>query len=173
MRESPYAGPPGTNIDLVWQALLADMSIRVTKEELDQQGQESVPLEGGGYLAWLGVFHQLHCTISGHPWLLGAANTKEQKMLRQLNYRNTYHPNITRSQSGDWQVHADHCIEILRASAMCRPDLASLTTFIWDEKTSRPMLRNERPTQKCVDWQSLTACLRDRAVDERELRSLS
>ena len=44
---------------------MGNMSIRVTKEELDAHGQTSVELPGGGYLAWLGVFHELHCVVCG------------------------------------------------------------------------------------------------------------
>lgn len=64
MHESPYVGPPDPNVDHAWSDLMANMSIRVTKSELTQNNQTSVRLPGGGYLAWLGVFHQLHCTVS-------------------------------------------------------------------------------------------------------------
>lgn len=40
------------------------MNIRVTKAELDHENVESVALpEGGGYLSWIGAFHQLHCIV--------------------------------------------------------------------------------------------------------------
>lgn len=42
---------------------MLNMSVRVTKEELDAHGQTSIELLGGGYLAWLGVFHELHCVV--------------------------------------------------------------------------------------------------------------
>ncbi len=64
IHESPYVGPPAEDIDQAWQALLANINLRVTKEELDRHDQKSVQLPGGGHLAWLGVFHQLHCTVS-------------------------------------------------------------------------------------------------------------
>lgn len=43
---------------------MGNMSIRVTESELAQNEQMSVRLPNGGYLAWLGVFHQLHCVVS-------------------------------------------------------------------------------------------------------------
>ena len=64
MRESPYVGRPSLKIDRAWQNLMSNMSIRVTKEELNRNQQTSVQLPQGGYLAWLGAFHQLHCTVS-------------------------------------------------------------------------------------------------------------
>ena len=40
------------------------MHIRVTEAELRRDNQDSVELpEGGGYLGWLGVFHELHCVV--------------------------------------------------------------------------------------------------------------
>ena len=42
---------------------MGNMSIRVTKAELEAHGQKSIKLPGGGYLAWLGVFHELHCVV--------------------------------------------------------------------------------------------------------------
>ena len=41
------------------------MHIRVSEAELERGNQESVILpEGGGYLGWMGVFHELHCIVS-------------------------------------------------------------------------------------------------------------
>lgn len=40
------------------------MHMRISVEELRRDDQESVQLpEGGGYLAWMGVFHELHCLV--------------------------------------------------------------------------------------------------------------
>lgn len=64
MHESPYVGPPGSELDGAWSDLMGNMSIRVAGSELAQNGQTSVKLPNGGYLAWLGVFHQLHCVVS-------------------------------------------------------------------------------------------------------------
>jgi hypothetical protein len=64
---SPYAGGPTPEVDGAWHELLANISIRVSDEELARNGdrQESVRLpESGGQMAWLGVFHQLHCLVS-------------------------------------------------------------------------------------------------------------
>ena len=70
MRESPYVGPPTPELDVAWRDLMGNMSIRVTKAELERTGQRSVELPQGGYLAWLGVFHELHCIVSKFLFLL-------------------------------------------------------------------------------------------------------
>ena len=63
--DSPYAKQPGSGTDNAWEKLLGNMHIRVTAEELARHNQTSVALtEGGQYLAWLEVFHELHCIVS-------------------------------------------------------------------------------------------------------------
>ena len=63
---SPFAGGPTKEVDLAWRKLLANISIRVSDEELSRNGDrtESVALTEGGRMVWLGVFHQLHCLVS-------------------------------------------------------------------------------------------------------------
>jgi hypothetical protein len=62
--QSPFAGLPKTSIDAAWHHLLEPTTIRVSAEELRKSNQSSVPLPNGGYMAWLGVFHELHCIVS-------------------------------------------------------------------------------------------------------------
>jgi hypothetical protein len=64
---SPFAGGPGKKVDDAWRDLMSSISLRVSQEELNNNGnhQESVSLpENGGNLVWLNVFHQLHCLVS-------------------------------------------------------------------------------------------------------------
>jgi Mycotoxin biosynthesis protein UstYa len=57
--------PAASNVDTAWNNLLRRMHIRVTAAELAHRNQTSIALpEGGGYLAWLEVFHELHCIVS-------------------------------------------------------------------------------------------------------------
>ena len=64
LSQSSFAGPPSPETDAAWTNLLAPMHMRVSIEELRRDNQESVPLpEGGGYLGWMGVFHELHCIV--------------------------------------------------------------------------------------------------------------
>jgi hypothetical protein len=65
LTDNIYAGPPSDKLDAAWDALLGNMNLRVTSEELQQYDQSSVALpEGGGYLAWLGSIHEIHCIVS-------------------------------------------------------------------------------------------------------------
>ena len=41
-----------------------DATIKISREELDRVGQPSIALkDGSGYIAELGVFHELHCLV--------------------------------------------------------------------------------------------------------------
>ncbi|TVY13891.1 hypothetical protein LARI1_G008887 [Lachnellula arida] len=156
LRESPFAGPPSASRTAAWHELFGNMSLRVTTSELAHSSLSSVSLPGGGHLAWLGVFHELHCI----------------KKLHQANYRDYYHPGVTGQELRDLQTHADHCTELLRATAMCRPDVDSLTTFVWHKGWKRPLLSPERPVRRCVDWDVLMDSIQERIVGEQELNDL-
>ncbi|KAF7860544.1 uncharacterized protein EAF02_010778 [Botrytis sinoallii] len=152
---SPYAGPPSESVDQAWHDLLKDMNIRVTAEELEKRNQKSISLpEGGGHMVWIGAHHQLHCI----------------KMLRRWNYRDHYYPNITDPTIEHWDIHADHCFDILRSAVMCQGD-TTLTTFGW-EKLSKPQPHVKPTEHRCVDWNALMGSLVDRVVGEEEMAAL-
>lgn len=60
---SRFVGSSHHRVDEAWKQLLANMDIRVTRQELQRNGRTSISLPGGDYLAWLGVFHELHCVV--------------------------------------------------------------------------------------------------------------
>ena len=156
MRESPYIGKPSPTIEKAWTELFSPMALRVTTADLIQHQQSSVPLPKGGFLAWLGVYHELHCV----------------KVLRQANYRDHYHPNITQQELRDLQVHADHCVDLLREALMCHGDTETLTTFVWREGWGKPLLSPERPIRKCLDWTALVESLKAQIVESAEMDAL-
>ncbi|KAI1865358.1 uncharacterized protein JN550_008406 [Neoarthrinium moseri] len=153
---SPYGGEPTPASDEAWHQLLNNMSIRVTAEELAAHGQSSVELPNGGYLAWLGVFHELHCV----------------KMLRQWSWREHYFPNLTAHEHQHHMVHIDHCLDWLRNAAVCRADTSALAVFKWADKMPHPMLNTHRVEHRCVDWDALMSSHEDRLVSHDEVASL-
>ena len=157
MHNSPYVGRDFAAVDSAWDLLLGNMSLRVDSDELAEHSQSSVSLPDGGHLAWLGVYHELHCI----------------KMLQRMNYREHYQPDLTEQGLRDQQVHVDHCIDQLREASMCRSDTESLTTFIWSERWDKPLLSPQRPQHRCVDWDSLVSSFQDRIVGEGELNRMS
>jgi len=152
---SPYAGLPSFEVDEAWHELLSQVSIRVSGAELKASNQTSVELpDGGGYMAWLGVHHELHCI----------------KMLRQWNYRDHYHPNVTEADRPHYDIHADHCLDVLRSAAICHGD-TTLTTFGWAEQ-KQPMLNTKLIPHKCVNWEALTTSIEKRVVGREEIQAL-
>ncbi|KAH8602300.1 hypothetical protein B0O99DRAFT_708021 [Bisporella sp. PMI_857] len=152
---SQYAGPPAPNIDKAWHELLSPIDIRVTKEELERNNRTSVELPEGGYLAWLGVFHEVHCV----------------KLLRQWKYKENYYPNITEKQRFDLESHTDHCLDRILASLICHPDTASLVTFYWD-KTYAPTVDGTKTLHSCIDWDAMIESTRSRMVSNAEVAAL-
>lgn len=62
----------------------------------------------------------------------------------------------------------DHCIEMLRLSAMCRGD-TSLLTFQWmDLKGRRFLTVVDHALHQCVKWDPLAAWVKARSVDITE-----
>lgn len=74
-QDSPFTGSPGPDSDRAWHDLLSNMSVRVSREELERGNQTSVELPDGGYMAWLGVFHELHCVVGATSEVFCTAET--------------------------------------------------------------------------------------------------
>ena len=64
--KSVYAGLPSQELDEAWHDLFAPMALRISAEEMETSNQSSVALPEGGFMAWLGVYHELHCIVSGY-----------------------------------------------------------------------------------------------------------
>lgn len=156
LSQSPFAGPPSPEIDAAWDELLAPMHMRVSLWELRRDNQDSVKLpEGGGYLGWMGVFHELHCI----------------RMLREWNYRSYYHGDISIDERKHLASHIDHCFEMLRQSAVCHAD-TSLTTFKWHPQKTRPMFNASESIHRCINWEMLMDSAASRMVQEDEILRL-
>ena len=64
LNHNPFVGQPTPQVDAAWHDLLDNIHLRVSKEELERAKQSSIELpEGGGHLAWLAVYHELHCLV--------------------------------------------------------------------------------------------------------------
>ncbi len=153
---SVFSGEPRPESELAWHNLMNNMSVRVTREELEAHDQTSVELPGGGYLAWLGAFHELHCV----------------KILRHWSWREHYMPNLTAHEKAHEMVHVDHCLEALRNAAICRADTQALAVFKWDPSMPRPMLNTHRTQHRCVNWEAMMTSHEDRYVSQEEVASL-
>ncbi|TVY26375.1 Cyclochlorotine biosynthesis protein O [Lachnellula hyalina] len=161
---SRYSGPPHPDIDRAWDDLFRLQNIRVTGEEFDFNQRTSVELlEGGGYMAWLGIFHELHCVVS---------SPSEMKILRQWKYKEHYFKDNSEGENRLLESHTDHCLDRIRSSLMCHPDVSSLVTFYWGPDAPQPVVNATKTMHSCVNWDGLMESTRYRALPSQELKEL-
>ena len=72
--------------------------------------EDSVRLASGGYLAALGVYHQLHCLVRQFaPFILISYKTElttaEQRQLRLYLFAEVFYPNMTRANLDYFHGH--------------------------------------------------------------------
>ncbi|KAI1191195.1 hypothetical protein F5B17DRAFT_426840 [Nemania serpens] len=133
---TPYRGPPSPEIDGAWARFTMSpwvdgtaVALSVGPEEVkaakkDQEEEwfnSTVQLgdaNGGGMMATLEMFHQLHCldlvrkfTFYKYPYYKSTGGVFNRPVDAQIN-------------------HIDHCLEIIRQVIMCNGD-TGLITFHW------------------------------------------
>ncbi|ETS75000.1 hypothetical protein PFICI_13484 [Pestalotiopsis fici W106-1] len=145
---NPYTGKPRPEHDEAWRELISPITIKVSADELSRfsGGDSTIEFaDGSGYIAEMGVYHELHCI----------------KRVRRYLHLSHYYPNMTEADRVREDAHIDHCLEYWRESAMCRGDV-TLGTFFWRDgyPTSRVYTDNE-----CIDWHALDTWARRRMVD--------
>ncbi|KZZ87550.1 hypothetical protein AAL_08356 [Moelleriella libera RCEF 2490] len=153
---SVFSGEPRPESALAWHNLMNNMTVRVTREELEAHNQTSVELPNGGHLAWIGAFHELHCV----------------KILRRWAWREHFMPNLTAHQKAHQMVHVDHCLEALRNAAICRADTQALAVFKWDPSMPQPMLNTHRTMHRCVNWDAMMTSHESRFVSKEEVANM-
>ncbi|KAI1213248.1 uncharacterized protein F4807DRAFT_449920 [Annulohypoxylon truncatum] len=138
---SVYSGPPSAENENAWQDLLTPMYFKATREEMlrgEQPLENGTQLTGGGYLATLGVYHELHCL----------------RQLRLYLYRDYYYANLTSTQDEYLHKHLDHCLEALRIAIMCHGSTA-LYTFAWESSNPGRPTTKSNSRSVCVKWTSI------------------
>ncbi|KAJ2969473.1 hypothetical protein NQ176_g8643 [Zarea fungicola] len=89
---SKYSGPPTTEQDAAWDALIRPVYFNATLQEIEKAGESQTNLTelvGGGYPATLGVYHELHCL----------------RQLRFYLFQDYYYPNLTQTELQYVQGH--------------------------------------------------------------------
>ncbi|KAF2728223.1 hypothetical protein EJ04DRAFT_569715 [Polyplosphaeria fusca] len=136
-----YSGHPTEDKVAAWQQLLQPLYFNASVEELQLAGADpatAVRVKDGGYIASLGVYHELHCLNKLRSFLyLPPDPTPEQQAA---------------VVSTD---HLDHCLELLRRSTMCNADL-SFFTFSWPADPDARFLNPHSTSPKwCVNWEQV------------------
>ncbi|MCJ1308347.1 hypothetical protein MMC25_002000 [Agyrium rufum] len=143
-----FRGPPSPAIDEAWNDIAYPNGslVRLTEDQLVNINASIYAAEytkdlGGGYIAGIEVFHQLHCV----------------NMLRQATYMDYYLP-----RNPDWRdretlrYHLDHCLDMLRQKLMCDPDVG-MVTYVWAKGWKQPFpdfstVHKCRPYAKVLEW---------------------
>ncbi|KAI3319117.1 hypothetical protein HD806DRAFT_510042 [Xylariaceae sp. AK1471] len=168
---SPYRGPPSPEVDAAWARFTVSdwvdgtaVVLGVGREEVRHAGKDkevewfnsTVQLgdeNGGGMMASLEIFHQLHCLvrkrrrhISSSPftnicrtWCANSRSTNtpttrppvvsSTSRLRSSKIILVCTAIIVKHRTKKWW-HVDHCLEIIRQVLMCNAD-TGLITFHW------------------------------------------
>lgn len=126
------------------------------------------------YTVWYDMNHQ-------YPYKLGSHH--QQKKIRHWIHKDYYLINETESELVEWRAHIgkslativrvcrenlkltgpDHCMEMMRVSIMCKGD-PSLSTFRWLPEDPTHVTAVAHGHHQCVDWDTLMAWVRERAV---------
>ncbi|KAI3336897.1 hypothetical protein HD806DRAFT_475104 [Xylariaceae sp. AK1471] len=146
-----YSGPPSDDQDKAWDELIRPIFFNVSLEEVER-AEESVPdeiteLADGGYLAILGVYHELHCLRQLRFWL----------------YKDRYYPNVTEKGSEYIHNHLDHCLETLRLTIQCHANTA-LYTFHWADPADIQPSTKSNSRSVCAKWEPIEAWAYSRRV---------
>ncbi|KAL5325839.1 hypothetical protein ACEPPN_006973 [Leptodophora sp. 'Broadleaf-Isolate-01'] len=148
---NPLKGPPSRELDEAWSRLLMNANVRVSAEDLEKAGVESIPLNDGSgkYYAILDVYHQLHCL----------------KYIRHYMYKDIY------DDVQSWTpTHVDHCIDSIRQNLMCNADTAMMG-FRWVNDSLEPK-PNFRGQHECVNWESIEEWASERSFNPDDQANL-
>lgn len=73
-------------------------------------------------------------------------------------------PDMMFESETERKEHKNHCVEELRQSLMCQPDL-NIYTYHWVKATDAPYGNLFTP-HKCVDWMALNEWTTERIIKE-------
>ncbi|KAI3325574.1 hypothetical protein HD806DRAFT_490702 [Xylariaceae sp. AK1471] len=138
-----------------WDDLMSPTYFSASHADLQKAGESinsSVFLVDGGYLAGLGVYHDIHCL----------------RRLRLFLDSNGYYDELTEENMEYLRDHLGHCIESLRRTVICNAD-TNIFTFTWkNEQEVRPgVLRpmpQSKPQRKCVSFGAVESWIMERHV---------
>ena len=152
---SLFCGAPSHESNAAWEKLQEVRGVAVTsKEALTLNFPETGLLAGEGMpAALLGVQHNLHCI----------------RFLRQVLYPSYYYPNQTAVEHEERVMHAGHCLEAIRQSVMCAPDLTPRGVD-WEDDEKENIKMNPSVKLECLNWPSLVGWMRERRYDLSDLR---
>lgn len=61
-----------------------------------------------------------------------------------------------------------HCLEAIRTSMLCHPDLTP-NRFFWSDRAWHDLSVAPDVTRECVDWDSMQAFMKERTYDPKDI----
>ncbi|KAF2008700.1 hypothetical protein BU24DRAFT_415753 [Aaosphaeria arxii CBS 175.79] len=148
-----YMGEASVESDLAWNKLIRRHGFRAFQKEAEQLNlTSSLPLKEGGVSASLGVDHNLHCLRHFKQWY----------------FRDYYYRNKTVEDLAWLEGHTLHCLETLRKSVMCFPDLNLSPYYMVPEQPHHPTHISTWGKRQCVDYDMLNNALNRRRYSRSE-----
>ena len=153
-----------------------------------------------GHATVFGFNHNIHCLVRCVQFRQGSPDhllKKQQRFLRQVIHSDYYYPKETEEQRAEHIFHArtstmphsfpplplpnlnltsffsskpDHCLETIRLSVMCVPDLTPLELY-WQSQRGRKweVAARSDSQRECVKWEPLNEWMAPRHYNLNDL----
>jgi hypothetical protein len=184
-----YFGPPGPEIDRAWAELLRGEFLGVSSTEilfnpdLHFNDKDLNPATGSFHIA-IDVFHSLHCLNAVRKQLDEAYYRPSRpvpSMLKDDGEINNFSTAVRASGSlakkmeshhelwsmASQRVHIDHCLNHIRQSLQCHPDLSPAAMTKQVSATGKVFYLGNAKRHTCLDWTEI-----ERWVYERRMSKL-
>jgi hypothetical protein len=166
-----YFGHPSPEIDAAWADLLRFEYPAVTSEEIEMNTgllftkDDRHPLTGDFHAA-LDVFHNLHCLNAVRKELdKDYYGTHHHGQIEGRTTSDHVHNQPQDALESAQRDHIDHCMNHIRQSLQCRPDLSPAAMHVFtDPEGSKYFLGNAKQ-HSCYDWDSIMAWAESRAQE--------
>ncbi|KAH0284582.1 hypothetical protein KCU62_g8174, partial [Aureobasidium sp. EXF-3399] len=163
-----YFGKPSPAIDAAWAELLQYEYPAITSEEMAlnpflsyNADKDKHPVTGRYHFA-LDVFHNLHCLNAVRKELdkdyYGAHD--HGHVGRQAQYQQHHNP-LDAAQ----RDHIDHCMNHIRQSLQCRPDLSAAAMHVFEDLEGSKYFLGNAEQHTCYDWESIMRWAAGREFD--------
>jgi hypothetical protein len=158
--------------------LTTGQNIRITEEEMEMQNENRtnrVQLADGGYLGLVSVWHDLHCLDIMRRALnmqyYGPRISEEERRAKLFTLEHYGKRSFPSPASYVLLSVIDHCIERLRQSVMCHPDLVVyIAEWVGDSHDPAGKVLRSSAQTACVNWDYLDDWARKRALERRAFK---
>ncbi|GKT97831.1 hypothetical protein FLAG1_00169 [Fusarium langsethiae] len=155
-----YFGTPSPAIDAAWEKLLRYQYPAVSDEEIASNpalsfaSTDKHPVTGKYYGA-LDVFHNLHCLNMVRRHIDRDYYGGGHMMMKKKKKRHGKRMNMESSFDAAAMDHLYHCMNHIRQSLQCRPDLSPAAMHVFLDTDGSQFFLGNAKSHSCYDWQSI------------------